>query len=70
MTRHLRGIYAILNDPLMTSEHFLAAVEGSLSQAVSGCSNTATKRPPSQLTEEWQSATSYSSYASNIRYRS
>ena len=34
MTRHLRGIYAILNDPLMTSEHFLAAVEGSLAGGV------------------------------------
>jgi len=30
MTRHLRGIYAITNDSLMTSEHFLAAVEGAL----------------------------------------
>ena len=34
MTRHLRGIYAILNDPLMTSEHFLAAVEGALAGGV------------------------------------
>ena len=34
MTRHLRGIYAILNDPLMTSEHFLAAVEGSLAGGI------------------------------------
>ena len=34
MTRHLRGIYAILNDPLMTSEHSLAAVEGALAGGV------------------------------------
>ena len=34
MTRHLRGIYAILNDPLMTSEHFLAAAEGALAGGV------------------------------------
>ena len=34
MTRHLRGIYAILNDPLMTSEHILAAVEGALAGGV------------------------------------
>lgn len=34
MTRDLRGIYAILNDPLMTSEHFLAAAEGALAGGV------------------------------------
>ena len=34
MTRHLHGIYAILNDPLMTSEHFLAAVDGALAGGV------------------------------------
>jgi len=34
MTRHLRGIYAITNDPLMTSEYFLAAVEGALAGGV------------------------------------
>lgn len=34
MTRHLRGIYAILNEPLMTSEHFLPAVEGALAGGV------------------------------------
>ena len=69
MTRDLSGIYAIANDHLMSQSIFLPPSKA-LSQAVSGCSNTATKRPPSQLTEEWQSATSFSSYASNIRYRS
>lgn len=34
MTRHLRGIYAITNDLLMTSENFLAAVEGALAGGV------------------------------------
>jgi len=34
MNRHLCGIYAIANDSLMTSEHFLAAVEGALAGGV------------------------------------
>ena len=34
MTRDLSGIYAIANDHLMTSEHFLAAVEGALAGGV------------------------------------
>ena len=34
MNHHLCGIYAIANDSLVTSEHFLAAVEGALAGGV------------------------------------